>query len=90
LKAPTTAPVRYATRSHGSATGGAAPYQFQWVLFDGTTWLNVTPWITGNPSNTFDWTPTVPFAGYRLAVRVRCYGNTGLAEATVILPFVIQ
>jgi hypothetical protein len=83
-------PAGATIRWTATASGGAAPYQFQWVVFDGTTWTNVTTWITSNPSNTYDWTPTVPFAGYRVAVRVRSYGNTGLPEATVILPFVIQ
>ena len=73
-----------------SVTGGAGPWQFQWVMYDGTTWTNVTPWITSNlPTNVFTWSPTVPFA-YRIAVRARSAGNTGPAEATVIQSFVIQ
>jgi hypothetical protein len=68
------------------ATGGQAPYQYQWVVYDGVTWANVTSWIS---SNTFDWTPTVPFA-YRIAVRVRSSWNTGPADMTVIQNFTIQ
>jgi hypothetical protein len=71
-----------------NATGGTAtPYQYQWVLFDGTTWINLTNWVT---TNTYDWAPVTPSASYRVGVRVRSDGNTGAAETTVIQPFVIQ
>jgi subtilisin family serine protease len=74
-----------------NASGGGMPYQYQWVLFDGTTWLNLTAWTTSHSSiMTFDWTPMSPGANYRVGVRVRSDGNTGAAETTVIQPFVIQ
>jgi hypothetical protein len=73
-----------------SLTGGAGPWQIQWVVYDGTTWANVTPWIAAPTNlNVFNWSPTVPFA-YRIAVRARSAGNTGPAEATAIQSFVIQ
>jgi hypothetical protein len=68
------------------ATGGSTP-RYQWVLFDGTAWINLTSWVT---TSTYDWTPAVPNANYRLGVRVRSDWNTGAAEDTEILPFVIQ
>jgi subtilisin family serine protease len=68
-------------------TGGAMPYQYQWVLFDGTAWINLTAWTT---TNFYDWTPGAPGSAYRVGVRVRSDASTGAAESTVILPFVIQ
>jgi hypothetical protein len=89
--APSPQPIGRTIHWDASVGGGWPPWQFQWVLFDGTTWINLTPWTTSNqPTSTFDWTPTVPGASYRVGVRVRSDGNTGLAEATVILPYVIQ
>ena len=67
-----------------TASGQSSP-RYQWVLFDGSTWSNLTNWVT---SNTFDWTPTVPNANYRMGVRVRSDWNSGAAEDTEILPFV--
>jgi len=69
-----------------TASGSSTP-RYQWFLFDGTTWINLTGWVAGN---TYDWTPTVPSAAYRFGVRVRSDWNTGPAEATPIQPFVIQ
>jgi len=66
---------------------GQSQARYQWVLFDGTAWLNLTGWTA---TNTFDWTPAVPNASYRVGVRVRSDWSTGPAEDTEILPFVIQ
>jgi len=68
------------------ATGQSTP-RFQWFLFDGTTWINLTSWVT---TSTYDWTPVAPNANYRFGVRVRSDWSTGAAEDTEILPFVIQ
>ena len=88
--APSPQPLGRTIQWEARVYGGWPPYQFQWVLFDGTTWINLTPWTTINLlPTTFDWTPTATGA-YRLGVRVRSDGNTGLAEATVIVPYVIQ
>jgi len=69
-----------------TVTGPSQP-RYQWFLFDGTSWVNLTGWTT---ENWFYWTPAVPNANYRVGVRVRSDWNTGPAESTVILPFVIQ
>jgi subtilisin family serine protease len=47
-----------------TATGGIAPYQYKWWLFDGATWSLVRDW---SPGNTFQWTPGVPNANSGLA-----------------------
>jgi subtilisin family serine protease len=70
-----------------NASGGVAPYQYLWVVWNGSAWINATTWST---SNTFDWTPATPNANYKVAVRVRSAWNTGAAEITAIQPFPIQ
>jgi len=73
-------------RWQASAAGGQAPYQYQWALFDGTAWVNLTSWTT---SSTFDWTPPGPSDSYRVAVRVRSAWNTGAAEFTAVQNYVV-
>lgn len=60
-----------------TASGGQAPYQYQWVVFDGTTWATVTDWST---SATFAWTPSIANPAYQVAVRARSAWNTGTRE----------
>jgi hypothetical protein len=52
--------------------GGAAPHQYQWLVFD-FNWNVIASW-TG--SNTFDWTPSKVNADYRVGVWVRGAGST--------------
>jgi hypothetical protein len=60
-----------------TASGGAAPLQYQWWTYNGANWTS-QPWTA---SNTFIWVPTVASANYRVAVWVRSAGNTGGQEA---------
>jgi YVTN family beta-propeller protein len=61
-----------------TATGGVAPYQYQWWVHNGTTWTVGQAW---SPSNTFAWTPTAP-GSYLLQVWARSSGITAdTAEA---------
>jgi hypothetical protein len=55
-----------------NASGGTAPYQYKWWVFNGV-WNVVTNWTT---SNTFAWTPTSASSVYRVAVWVRNAGST--------------
>ena len=55
------------------ATGGIAPYQYKWWIYDGANWLVRRDWST---SNTWTWTPTVANSAYRIAVWVRNAGST--------------
>ena len=55
-----------------TATGGTAPYQFKWWVWNGSAWSVVREWGT---SNTLTWTPTVPGA-YEVHAWVRNNGVT--------------
>jgi hypothetical protein len=67
-------------------TGGIAPYQYQFWLFDGTTWTAL-PWQS---SNTLAWTPTVRHPNYRVSVWAKSAGNPGIYEASTEVYFPIQ
>jgi subtilisin family serine protease len=70
-----------------SASGGEAPYEYQFALFNGTTWSDLGPWSS---SNTYAWTPTQASSSYQIAVRARSAWNTGARELAVAQPYVIQ
>jgi hypothetical protein len=55
------------------ATGGSAPYQFKWWLWDGATWTVLRDWSTGN---TFTWRPSTSNPNYAVGVWVRSASNT--------------
>jgi len=55
------------------ATGGAAPYQYKWWIYDGANWIMRRDWST---SNTWTWTPAVVNVSYRVAVWVRNAGSS--------------
>ena len=55
-----------------TASGGTAPYQYRWVVYNGSTWAVGQEWST---SNTFAWTPSVA-APHNLQVWVRSAGST--------------
>ena len=55
-----------------TASNGVAPYQYQWWVYNGTTWSVGQAW---SPSNTFAWTPTAP-GSYILQAWVRSNGST--------------
>ena len=54
-------------------TGGVAPYQYKWLVSDGTTSTVAANW---SASNRFTWTPSTANANYRVTVWVRSSGNT--------------
>src|SRR2546427_10664730 len=56
-----------------SASGGTAPYQYKWWLWNGTAWSIVQDW---SASATFVWRPTTPNAAYQVIAWVRSAGNT--------------
>ena len=69
------------------ATGGTAPYQYKWWIFDGTTWRLARDWST---SSTFVWTPTAPDA-YRIGVWVRDARTTAdVGMANYSVPFRVR
>jgi subtilisin family serine protease len=70
-----------------SASGGEAPYQYIWTIFNGTTWTNVTNWTT---TNTFTWTPTVANSNYQVVASARSAWNSGAREAYGSASYVVQ
>jgi hypothetical protein len=70
---PTPQPAGTAVTFTAAASGGLAPYQYKWWLFDGTTWTVAQNWST---TPTFTWTPTVANPGYTISVWVRSASNT--------------
>lgn len=69
-----------------SASGGQAPYEYRWDVYDGSVWTTLMDWTA---SNTFDWTPFGPSDRYQVAVRVRSAGNSGAAEFSAVQSYVI-
>jgi hypothetical protein len=55
-----------------STTGGLAPIQFKWWLFNGVFWTVVKDWST---SNNFTWTPTLK-GNYKIGVWAKSSGNS--------------
>jgi len=69
-------------------TGGVAPHQYKWRVFDGTTWSVSANW---SPTNSFIWTPSTANANYRVEVWLRSAGSTAdAAEASIASPFPIE
>ncbi len=62
-----------------AATGGTAPYQYKWRLYNGSSWSTVQNWST---SSTFTWTPTTANSGYQISVWARSAGSTTDAAET--------
>ncbi len=92
LAANRTAPQAPGTTITWTATptGGAAPYQYKWLVStNGTSWSVAAGWSS---SNTFAWTPTGSSnASYKVGVWVKSAGNTAdTYEAGATTPFSIQ
>lgn len=87
VTASKTAPqqVNTAVTFTAQPSGGVAPYQYKWLVSNGTTSTVVANWTT---SNTYTWTPTTENANYRVIVWVRSAGNTAdVLEATTSMNF---
>jgi hypothetical protein len=66
-------------------TGGVAPYQYKWIVSNGSTSTVAVNWTT---SNRFTWTPTAEGAQYTITVWVRSAGNAAdVLEASTYLVF---
>jgi hypothetical protein len=71
-----------------AASGGKAPYQYRWWIYDGTSWQMARDWTT---NATFTWTPTVANANYSISVWVKNEGSpTTTWDGSASLPFAIQ
>src|SRR5205085_2640098 len=72
----------------GAAAGGTAPYQYEWWVFDGTTWAVGQQW---SASTTFTWTPSVVNSAYNIQVWARSAGNSAnAAEKSAGVIYAIQ
>ncbi len=60
-------------------TGGSAPHQYKWLVYDGARWTAISGWTA---NNTFAWRPAFADPNYRVGVWVRSAGNTADAEET--------
>ena len=70
-----------------AASGGQAPYQYKWWVYDGVTWRVVKNWSAGS---TFTWQPTTANAAYRVGVWARsATTTTDSMEANTSVPFAI-
>ena len=54
-------------------TGGSAPYEFKWSVYNGTAWSDVTGWTA---QGTLAWTPLTANAAYQVRVWARSAGNS--------------
>ena len=68
----TTVPVNTRVTFTASVSGCSVP-NYQWYLFNGTTWLVQGNW---SASNTFQWTPTTPQPNYYIGFAARQQGST--------------
>jgi hypothetical protein len=69
-----------------AATGGVAPYQFQWSLYSAGNWAS-WPWTT---SSTWAWTPSTPGTDYQVKVAVRSSGSSSTSgEMSQAVPFTV-
>jgi hypothetical protein len=69
-----------------TATGGVAPYQFQWALYGAGQWT-VWPWTA---TSTWTWTPTTPGNDYQVKVAVRSSGSSSTSgEMSQSVPFTV-
>jgi hypothetical protein len=73
-----------------AASGGLAPHQFKWLIFDGARWTTARNWSL---ANTFTWTPTAAGPNFSVGVWVRSAMSTADAAegagAGTSLPFTI-
>jgi hypothetical protein len=80
--------VGSAITATATVSGGVAPYNFKWFIYDANGWTAVTSWTS---SSTFVWIPTKPGADYQIGVWVRSAGNTNdELEVSGTLPFPIR
>jgi hypothetical protein len=70
-------------RFTASASGGTAPYQYRWWLFDGTQWTTLLSWST---SSSYTWRPTTRNSGYQVRVEVRGSTSTQSTASTMSYP----
>jgi hypothetical protein len=84
---PPPQPAGTPTTITATASGGTAPYQYKFWVFDGALWSVVKDWSN---SNTFTSQPLVPNSAYVVAVWARsATTTTDTEEASALLPYPI-
>jgi hypothetical protein len=66
-------PVGSTVTFTAAASGGTAPYQYKWLLYNGKSWVTLKDWST---SYKIGWTPWTASSLYQISVRVRNAGST--------------
>jgi len=69
-----------------TATGAALMYEFQWSVFDGTSWKVLQEW---SANSRLSWTPAAPNPNYQVLVRARA-GRNLAAAGSIAVPFPIR
>jgi hypothetical protein len=70
------------------ATGGTAPLQYKWSVFNGSSWTVTRDW---SQVVNFTWTPTTANPNYQVRLWVRSASTTtDTADAQQAIPFVIN
>jgi len=69
-----------------TASGGTGPYDFQWSVFNGSSWSVQQDW---SRNGQFSWTPSSPNSNYQVMVRVRGGQSLG-SNPSLAMPFPIQ
>jgi hypothetical protein len=71
-----------------AASGGTAPYQYRWWMYDGARWQLLRDWTT---SSSFTWTPTIANANYLVTVWVKNAASpTTTWDGSASMPFAIR
>lgn len=71
-----------------AASGGTAPYQYRWWVYNGASWQMLRDWTT---NASYTWTPTTANANYVITVWVKNGGSTTTTwDGSASLPFRIQ
>jgi len=70
-----------------TASGGTAPYQYKWWVYNGSSWTIVNNW---SGANTYTWTPGQPSLYYRIGVWVRNATTTAdVSDSNLSVPYPI-
>ncbi len=69
---PAPQPANTAITFTATAADGVAPYQYKFMVFNGSTWALLRDWGT---TNTYTWRPSTNNQNYRVRVWIRNAGN---------------
>jgi len=70
-----------------SASGGQAPYEYLFAVYDGVNWTIKQGWSS---SAAFRWIPNVAYANYRVLVKARSAWNKGAGERETEVSYAIR